>query len=276
MANPQKENGYTAVANEILEAVYKLRLNGTQFCILLVVWRYTYGFSRKNNALSVNFISNATGISKRTIKSEIKYLINCKILHVEKTPTYTEAREISFNKNYDKWDCTEGSNRSPGEQMDTRGADVSNRGEQNLPWGGEQSLPQENKLKTNSKDTLSLCAGVRNIYKYIATTAYSAMLNPTQQQELIKFIDDDGFDPDVIIEVIKEKAVAGKPFGHALLRLNDLLQMRVLTMEQYKAMSKPDKPQKPPGTKFSNFTGRQGETDYSNLGLFPSKNEGVK
>jgi len=41
MANPQKENGYTPVANEILDELVKLPLNGTQLRIICVVWRFT-------------------------------------------------------------------------------------------------------------------------------------------------------------------------------------------------------------------------------------------
>lgn len=40
MANPQIENGYTAVANEILDNLYKFSLNGTELkvisCILYI------------------------------------------------------------------------------------------------------------------------------------------------------------------------------------------------------------------------------------------------
>lgn len=34
MANPQIENGYTAVANEILDNLYKLSLNGTELKVI--------------------------------------------------------------------------------------------------------------------------------------------------------------------------------------------------------------------------------------------------
>ena len=55
MANPQLENGYTRIANEILEAMAKVKLSPTQYRVLFVVWRYTYGFSRKSADLSLTF-----------------------------------------------------------------------------------------------------------------------------------------------------------------------------------------------------------------------------
>ena len=61
MANPKLENGYSPIANEILEQLCRQNLNGTQFRIIMVVWRYTYGFSRKEHELSETFISKAIG-----------------------------------------------------------------------------------------------------------------------------------------------------------------------------------------------------------------------
>lgn len=70
MANPQKENGYTPVANEILEQLYRQNLNGTQFRIIMVVWRFTYGFSRREHELSETFISKAIGTHKKQVSRE--------------------------------------------------------------------------------------------------------------------------------------------------------------------------------------------------------------
>ena len=47
MANPQKENGYTTIANELLEAIYCSKFSPTEFKMLLFIFRYTYGFNRK-------------------------------------------------------------------------------------------------------------------------------------------------------------------------------------------------------------------------------------
>ena len=103
MANPQKENGYTPISNEIMDEVAKLQINATQFRILIVVWRYTYGFSRKEHTLSEGFISNATGIHKKRIGQELLDLIKRKVLTEEVAPSFASTRVISFNKNYQEW-----------------------------------------------------------------------------------------------------------------------------------------------------------------------------
>jgi phage replication O-like protein O len=103
MASPQKENGYTAIANEILEIILETQFNATQLKIILMCWRYTYGFQRKEAEMSETFIANKTRISKRYISSALKELIERKVLVVVKESGYTTPRTIKFNKDYEKW-----------------------------------------------------------------------------------------------------------------------------------------------------------------------------
>lgn len=105
MANPQKEHGYTPVANEILEQLIKLPLNGAQLRIIVLVWRYTYGFSRKEHELSELFIVRATGLSKRFVSSELKKLIKLNLIKITKESTYTTPKTLAFNKDFDTWEC---------------------------------------------------------------------------------------------------------------------------------------------------------------------------
>ena len=97
---PQLENGYTRIANEILEKVYRMKLSGSKLRIILVVWRYTYGFNRKSTDLAISFIAEATGVHKQQVKSELKELIEMELLTVTKFPTFNSSRELSFNKNF--------------------------------------------------------------------------------------------------------------------------------------------------------------------------------
>lgn len=103
MANVQAEHGFTKVANELLEVVMQQKLNGTQFKIIMAVWRFTYGFSRKEHDLSLTFLSKSTGVHKQQIKTELAKLIEKKIINVIGEASYTTSRKLSFNKNYDEW-----------------------------------------------------------------------------------------------------------------------------------------------------------------------------
>lgn len=54
MASPQTEDGYTAIANEIMEALIAAELSGQEFRIALLVIRKTYGFKKKEDAISLS------------------------------------------------------------------------------------------------------------------------------------------------------------------------------------------------------------------------------
>lgn len=112
MASPQKENGYTPIANELLEAIYRTDFTSTELKIILFTMRYTYGFSRKEHEISLNFISKGIGISKRYVSSSVSKLIEDNILNVVREHTDTKSRVIKLNKYYSKW-----INRSTLQQM---------------------------------------------------------------------------------------------------------------------------------------------------------------
>lgn len=149
LASPQKENGYTPIANEILDQLVKLSLNGTQLRIVIVVWRYTYGFSRRQHNLSINFILKAMGLQKtqyKQVSREIKKLFDIGLLH-EVSKSDDKTRVISFNKNYDLW-----TNKSSGlirleDKIDQR------EGTKKTREPLDELDPQDKQGKTNIKIT---------------------------------------------------------------------------------------------------------------------------
>ena len=103
MAKPQLENGYTPIANELLEAIYKTEFTATELKIILLVARYTYGFSRKEYTLSLSYIARGIGVSKRYVSSSVSKLIEDNVLQIVKEHTDTQSRVIKINKNYETW-----------------------------------------------------------------------------------------------------------------------------------------------------------------------------
>lgn len=116
---PQLENGYTKIADAILENIAKSKLNGTQFRILMIVWRSTYGWGKKSYSLSEGYLSKATGIHKQQIKRELKEMIEKGILIEVKSPTAITSREIQFNKCYTEKEVV--AKKIPGSKKDTTG-----------------------------------------------------------------------------------------------------------------------------------------------------------
>ena len=103
MANPQKENGYTSISNELLEQLYRRRFSASQLKILLLVIRFTYGFNRKTATLSNTFISAGTGVHEITVSKEVGALLRDNVLKLYKKPSFHSSRVIGINKDYDGW-----------------------------------------------------------------------------------------------------------------------------------------------------------------------------
>jgi len=103
MANPQKENGYTAVANEIMDALCKYRIPGESYQVLNCVLRMTYGWNRKEVQISNNQISKITGLKRQNVIRALRWLESKAILSRIKSDSM-EAKILKFNKHYDEWE----------------------------------------------------------------------------------------------------------------------------------------------------------------------------
>ena len=125
MASPQIENGFTRISNELMDTLARQSLNGTQWRIIITVFRYTYGFQRKDYELSEAFIAKVTGIHRKQIGRELSILIKNNFLTVKKEASFSSSRVLAFNKNYDAWVSTKtltgDENAPPGELVDPTG-----------------------------------------------------------------------------------------------------------------------------------------------------------
>lgn len=96
MASPQKENGYTPIANELLEKLYFAPLNGSELKICLMVIRKTYGYGKKEDWISLSQFSKEISLPRQNVCRVLKKLVANKLL------LKTEMR-LKLNKNYDEW-----------------------------------------------------------------------------------------------------------------------------------------------------------------------------
>lgn len=104
MASPQIEEGYTRIANELLEAICRVQLNGTQSAIVLAVIRETFGFQRKETELGATHLARLTGKHKTLVQSEVIRLIERNILLELAPPSFGRSRVLALNKDYTTWD----------------------------------------------------------------------------------------------------------------------------------------------------------------------------
>ena len=65
MGTPQTENGFTRIANEILEALAKVNLSAYESRTVFALWRKTYGFQKKEDRISVSQFQEITGLKRQ-------------------------------------------------------------------------------------------------------------------------------------------------------------------------------------------------------------------
>lgn len=97
------EDGYTKIANLLLEALAMAKLNGTQKGICMFLWRRTYGWGKSEDAISLKDYSEACGTSEPYVSRQINILLNKNVIirvkyEPGKTPIYT------FNTRVAQWD----------------------------------------------------------------------------------------------------------------------------------------------------------------------------
>jgi phage replication O-like protein O len=102
MANPQVEDGHVDIANEIVEALARIRLSGEEMQILWVVFRKTYGWHKKTDTISLGQFSEATGLSRPHVVRAIKKLLPKMVLRVTKNGNST-VNTFEFNKDFEEW-----------------------------------------------------------------------------------------------------------------------------------------------------------------------------
>lgn len=107
---PQLENGYTKIANELLEAIAAIRIPGEAMQILLVIIRKTYGYCKKKDAISLSQFVSATGMKKPNVCRAINKLLDMNIIKplskkiikiIEKDNVYISEYEL--NKDCASW-----------------------------------------------------------------------------------------------------------------------------------------------------------------------------
>lgn len=139
MASPQKENGYIAIATEIMEALCRFRINGESRQVLDFIFRKTYGFNKKEDPISLSQFSLGTGLKKNTICKAINKLKQLNLITQKGNDIATIYR---FNKDFDTWNPLPKKGTLP-----KKGKAITQKGKKYSPYGDIQ--------KTVTKDTLT-------------------------------------------------------------------------------------------------------------------------
>ena len=100
--NNSKSKKYIDIPNELIEAIYKSKMKGTQIAIILTVIKHTYGNKQKQSKLSTSQIASCIGRDRINIAKELNKLINCKIIDVVSSDAQG-IRILKINENYSEW-----------------------------------------------------------------------------------------------------------------------------------------------------------------------------
>ena len=245
--------GFTKVDNEILEVMATVKLSPTQYRLLFVIWRQTYGFNRNSHTFSLTFFEKATGCDKRSIQRDLNRLVEYKVIFQEVQNGI--GRVIEFNRNFDDWlnlttptiGETANGKTTNGEITNGHSANVT-IGETANPTIGRttnatigETANQERKVKEIYKEkgkerepsspastNVSLC------FQFFESNI--GMLSPIHREEMLHYFDDFGGDGEVLIEAMKIACDRSKKnFGFVKWLLNQWLNANAKTIDAVKA-----------------------------------------
>lgn len=99
---PQLEDGYTKIADELLEALCRAHLGGREMAVVLALIRKTYGWNKKKDRIAGSQLAKLTGIPRAKIPSLLRSLEAKNIIRIEKGGQGRTAT-LSIKKDHRKW-----------------------------------------------------------------------------------------------------------------------------------------------------------------------------
>lgn len=98
---PQVEDGFTRIANELFDAIILFPFSKREQKIVMAVIRKTYGFNKKQDAISLGELAKATGLDPAHISRAINDLVQMKVLLKQQGQP---GQVLGLNKKYSEWE----------------------------------------------------------------------------------------------------------------------------------------------------------------------------
>ncbi|ENJ7583130.1 replication protein [Providencia rettgeri] len=128
------DNGYTRIANELLEAVMLANLTQHQLLVFFAIARKTYGYNKKSDWVGNEQLSKLTGMLPHKCSAAKSELVSRGILLAEK-------RHVSINKNIHEW---------KEKQVYPKKVNLPESGKKTLPESGKGDYPNQVNTKDNT------------------------------------------------------------------------------------------------------------------------------
>lgn len=126
----QLEDGYTRIANEIAEAMAKLKISNYESRFLWCLFRKTYGYHKKEDFVSLTQFEKMTGIASRHIARAKSSLLARNII-------YLKGKKIGFVKDVPSWVL-------PNQGVPNKGLGSPSLGNKTFPIQGDTKEKKEN------------------------------------------------------------------------------------------------------------------------------------
>ncbi|WP_418278866.1 replication protein [Klebsiella pneumoniae] len=158
------DDGFTRIANELLEAVMHAGLSQHQLLVFMAVMRKTYGFNKKADWVSNEQLSELTGILPHKCSAAKSVLVKRGIL------TQT-GRVIGINKTVSEWSSlpVKGTEKKPYLKKVT----LPESGKKSLPESGNAYYP--NQVNTKDKHTKDNKDNINNPPKSPRAVSFDAL-----------------------------------------------------------------------------------------------------
>jgi phage replication O-like protein O len=268
MANPQIENGYLKLANELWDETMKRKFTDRQQKIIKLIIRCSYGCQKKEAIIPKLKDFELCGVQNTKIKDELLHLVECKVIFWNQ-----HTNTFSINKNHDEWkkDLVRGwnterfrelirinlaksdsSNQFPIEEESSQKGNkvpeeksgtifpIEEQEEVSNPCGSKDEPLSKDNIKNNSKDNIkqssSKVVGGKEIVFFLSPVdTYQEYFvyepNSTQINLLNSFLDD-GIGMDAIAWAMYECRLNGKGWEYCRGILNRFIESGVRTAEQ--------------------------------------------
>ncbi|MER2642934.1 replication protein [Klebsiella pneumoniae] len=158
------DDGFTRIANKLLEAVMHAGLSQHQLLVFMAVMRKTYGFNKKSDWVSNEQLSELTGILPHKCSAAKSVLVKRGIL------TQT-GRVIGINKTVSEWSSlpVKGTEKKPYLKKVT----LPESGKKSLPESGNAYYP--NQVNTKDKHTKDNKDNINNPPKSPRAVSFDAL-----------------------------------------------------------------------------------------------------
>ncbi|HHR5857959.1 TPA: replication protein [Providencia alcalifaciens] len=162
------DNGYTRIANELLEAVMLANLTQHQLLVFFAIARKTYGYNKKSDWVGNEQLSKLTGMLPHKCSAAKSELVSRGIL-------LSEKRHVSINKNIHEW---------KEKQVYPKKVSLPESGKKTLPESGKSDYP--NQVNTKDNTTKEKKDNKNTMSEEVRSTDEKSNSEPTKQDPFIE------------------------------------------------------------------------------------------